>query len=165
MGKRLTRLSERDIKKLHEIVAPVIDKTTGKQARTLSGKLKYRGITDAVSHFGVTRQTISNWLQSNPEKPPQKNYSLVFNELSKMLWDLQKMVNRVQKDFEHCVIIDFMALRRNRELLGESIEDQRTRVFKMISEKRKEETIGEKNLELVDNEINDILAYIRQNNS
>jgi len=69
---RLENLTKQDIQRLHEIVKPVIDSKTGKQARTPKGALKWRGLSKAGREFGVTRQTIANWLEEHPTPPERE---------------------------------------------------------------------------------------------
>lgn len=69
---RLETLSKEQIQRLHQIVKPRIDPRTGKQARTSKGKLRWKNGSRAAEEFGVTRQTIANWLEIYPVEPERQ---------------------------------------------------------------------------------------------
>lgn len=142
MAKRASKLSRDDIKRLHDFVS-----TVNKNGET---RKRYGGVTQAAEYFGVTRATINNWLKKNPERPKDEDdYREILDALASNIEQVQRAVKDVTKYFDNCVVIDLLELRMNRELLGESIEQQREKVFKTIAnggkdKSRIEERINER---------------------
>jgi len=163
MGKRVSNLSNNDVRKLHGLVSPVIDRVTGEQAKTSGGRLKYRGVKNAATFFGVSRQTIYNWLYAYPEKPENDDEAFrILDEIAVGINSLRGMISDVRKYFEGSVVVDLMALRVRHELLGESPEELRKHVLEVVTSGGKDKGQVEERLEALDKEVYRILRSLHE---
>ena len=143
MIKRVSDLSREDVKRLHDLVNP----SGG------SGK-RYGGLSRAAESFGVSRQTISNWLKAYPERPKdEEDYSEALNKLSGFLDEARYAIRDVKRFIENSAVVDLGELRVRRELLGESIEQQRQRVLEAVAAGGKDKSDIEKRFEELDNSV------------
>ncbi|MHA1840183.1 MAG: hypothetical protein ACTSYO_09560 [Candidatus Ranarchaeia archaeon] len=121
--------------------------------KRVSGK-RYGGLYRTAEYFGVSFQMISKWLKVYPERPrDEADYSEALNKLSGFLDKARYAVRDVKRIFENSSVVDLMDLRLNRELLGESIEQQRQRVLETVAAAGKGKRDIEKRLEELDNSV------------
>jgi hypothetical protein len=141
MVKRVSDLSREDIKRLHDLVNP-----SGE-----AGGKQYGGVSRAAEYFRVSRQTISNWLKACPNRPEDElEYGAVLDRLSGFLDEARYAVRDVKRFFENSAVVDLMDLRMHRELLGESVEQQRQRVLETVAAGGKDKSDIEKRLDELD---------------
>ena len=146
MGKRVSNLTRDDIKKLHDFVT-----TPENGGGSASVRRKYGGVSLAAEYFGVSRQTINNWLKAHPERPSDmKEYRENLDELSSHLETVRRLVRDVKQYFEGSVVVDLMDLRMSRELLGETVEQQRERILETVLTGGKDESRVEERLRELD---------------
>lgn len=153
MVKRVSDLTREDIKRLHDLVNPS-GEDTGK---------RYGGVSRAAEHFGVSRGTIHNWLKAYPKRPlDAEDYSAALNELSSALDQIKHTVKDVKRHFENSVVIDLLELRMNREMLGESIEQQRQRIIETVANGGKDKSHVEERLEELDINVYKSIMVLRE---
>ena len=153
MGKRVTNLSQDDIRRLHDLVNP---------SGELEGK-KYGGISRAAKHFKVSRGTIHNWLKAYPERPrDEEDHNEALNAISSALDQAKYALRDVKRYFGYSVVIDLLELKMNREFLDESVEQQRQRVLETVANGGKDKSSVEERLEDLEKAVNKAEITLKQ---